>query len=361
MTLRDVAGHRIALVERGAGGPVLFLHGNPVDHRDLLAALDPVFARRSGYRRFHPDLPGYGASPPEPTIVGSDGMLDVVVELFDALTDGRPALVVGASWGAYLARGLAARRREHVAGIALLAPAVIADRTRRDLDPFVNVVPPAGPLEGGPAEWRDAFLEGAVVAGPEQWAHYRDRIAPALDAADAEAIERIEAAYPFREDVDRIGPPIDVPALIVTGRQDEVVGYRDAVGLLARFPRATWVALDVAGHGLMVDRPAVVAALVDDWLDRVELAGRPPRMRLALTRSPRAAARDRTDGAPGPPRSPRSPAGAGRSTPGSRRSRRTPRASGTRGRARRSPRPRPSAVAQPSTTRPRPIMNAARA
>ncbi len=272
MELREVGGHSIALVERGEGRPVLFLHGNPVDHRDLLAAIDPVFARRPGYRRFHLDLPGYGASPSDPAIVGSDGMLDVVVDLFDALTEGRPALVVGASWGAYLARGLVARRRHQVVGIAMFAPAVIADRTQRDLDPFVNLVPPDGALEGGTAAWREGFLEGAVIAGPAQWAHYRDQIAPALDAADPAALQRIEAAYPYREDVDAIGPPLGLPALIVTGRQDDVVGYRDAIGLLARFPRATWVALDVAGHGLMADRPAVVEALVDDWLDRVELA-----------------------------------------------------------------------------------------
>jgi len=56
------------------------------------------------------------------------------------------------------------------------------------------------------------------------------------------------------------------------GRQDAVVGYRDHLPLVERFARSTFAVLDVAGHGLPADRPAVVEALVADWLDRIELA-----------------------------------------------------------------------------------------
>jgi pimeloyl-ACP methyl ester carboxylesterase len=84
----------------------------------------------------------------------------------------------------------------------------------------------------------------------------------------------VEAAYAFAVDVDRDAPPFDGPALIVLGRQDSVVGYRDALGLVDRFRRATVAVVDTAGHNLMSERPAVLAALVDDWLARVELAER---------------------------------------------------------------------------------------
>jgi pimeloyl-ACP methyl ester carboxylesterase len=58
------------------------------------------------------------------------------------------------------------------------------------------------------------------------------------------------------------------------GRQDAVVGDRDALRLRERFPRATLGVLDTAGHSLLFERPALVQALVADWLDRVELVER---------------------------------------------------------------------------------------
>ncbi len=266
-------GHRdIELQELGTGRPVLFLHGNPVDHRDLLAGVDPVFARRRGYRRLHLDLPGYGGSPPDPTAHGSDGMLAIVLDLLDGLVGDERVILVGCSWGGYLARGVLTARPGRVAAIALICPVVIADRARRDVDPFRQLIPPDGPLRGGTEADREDFLSGAVVAGPEQWSYYRTVIAPALAAADEATLDRVEAAYDFAADVDRGVPPFDGPALLVLGRQDAIVGYRDALGLLARFPRATVAVLDTAGHNLMSERPRPVAALVEDWLERVELA-----------------------------------------------------------------------------------------
>ena len=83
-------------------------------------------------------------------------------------------------------------------------------------------------------------------------------------------MERIESAYAFADDVDRAGDPFPGPSLIVVGRQDSVVGYRDALGILERFPRAMFAIVDAAGHNLAGERPRLLAGLVDDWLDRVE-------------------------------------------------------------------------------------------
>lgn len=65
------------------------------------------------------------------------------------------------------------------------------------------------------------------------------------------------------------GEPFPRPSLIVTGRQDDMVGYVDQWALLPHYPRATFAVLDVAGHNLQFERPALFEALVGDWLDRV--------------------------------------------------------------------------------------------
>jgi len=270
MPLQRLGGRTLNVVDRGTGRPVLFLHGNPLDHRDMLIGIDHVFEARPGYRRFHVDLPGFGSSPADPAIHGSDGMLDVVIDIVDELAVVEPILLVGASWGAYIARGVVMRRRTSVAGLALLCPVIRATRTERDLDPHRVLIEQEVFLDGGASDQATTFLEVAVVTGRSQWAHFRKAIAPAMAAADPEAVARIEANYAFAEDVDASGDPFDGPALIVAGRQDSVVGYRDARRLMDRYVRATFVVLDVAGHLLLSERPAVIGALTADWLDRVE-------------------------------------------------------------------------------------------
>ena len=88
--------------------------------------------------------------------------------------------------------------------------------------------------------------------------------------ADTDALERIGERYAFASGVDAGGDPFTGPSLIVCGRQDSVVGWRDALRLPDRFPRATFAVLDTAGHNLEGERPDLLRELVDDWLDRVE-------------------------------------------------------------------------------------------
>ncbi len=55
--------------------------------------------------------------------------------------------------------------------------------------------------------------------------------------------------------------------LLVTGRQDHLVGWRDQWELLEHYPRMTYAAVDGAGHNVHLDRPFVVRSLLGDWLD----------------------------------------------------------------------------------------------
>jgi hypothetical protein len=48
-----------------------------------------------------------------------------------------------------------------------------------------------------------------------------------------------------------------------------MVGYRDAWSILEKYPRATYVVLDRAGH-VLEEKAGLVNALMKEWLDRVE-------------------------------------------------------------------------------------------
>lgn len=54
------------------------------------------------------------------------------------------------------------------------------------------------------------------------------------------------------------------------GKQDSVVGYKDALSLLEKFPRASFAILDRAGHNLQIEQPELFTELMSEWLNRVE-------------------------------------------------------------------------------------------
>ena len=98
---------------------------------------------------------------------------------------------------------------------------------------------------------------------------------PALmgGVGDQEFLQRIRQnpeRYALSFDADALAEPFAAPTLIVTGRQDSGVGYRDAWGILENYPRGTFVSLDRAGHLLEIEQEDLLRALVGEWLDRVE-------------------------------------------------------------------------------------------
>jgi pimeloyl-ACP methyl ester carboxylesterase len=271
---RLIGGATVEVEDIGNGMPILFIHGFEIDHRSLLYTLGPLFEGRTGYRRIHIDLPGFGASPWVPTIVSSDAMVDFVLTVIDEMVGSEPLLIVGESWGGYLARGVVTHRPEQIRGLALLYPVVVALAADREVpDHRVLYETPGALDEATPAE-ADEYRENLVVVDHGSRDYFHEAIAPAIRAADPAAVERIRSAYAFATDPDSAGDPYPGPALVVTGRQDANVGYRDALGILERLPRATFAVLDEAGHGLLGERPQVTTALVNDWLDRVERAER---------------------------------------------------------------------------------------
>ena len=78
--------------------------------------------------------------------------------------------------------------------------------------------------------------------------------------------------YGFSFDLAALEKSFDRPTLIIAARQDITVGYRDAWEILESYPRATFAVIDRADHAWPVEEPNLLAALVEDWLNRIALA-----------------------------------------------------------------------------------------
>jgi len=255
---RRINGVAVHFVERGTGTTLVALHGAGVDHREIEAAVEAILPE-SGYRRIYPDLPGMGRSTAD-GLTGNDDVVTLLGDLIDDLTEG-PVLLLGHSYGAYLARGVAAQRPDALLGLALLCP--VAERSRNVPDHNVVRQDADAYDELGP-EQRMAFDEYFVVRTAATARRYRDHVVPGTTLVDEVALGGIFAGWT----VDVGSGTFSAPTLIVAGRRDSVVGYTDAAELLERYPRATLAVVEDAGHALMHERPELLAALLSDWLDR---------------------------------------------------------------------------------------------
>ncbi|HSN36515.1 MAG TPA: alpha/beta hydrolase [Arthrobacter sp.] len=253
--INDVLIHYI---EQGSGVPLVALHGAGVDHREIEAAIEAVVPG-SGYRRIYPDLPGMGRSTTG-DLGCNDDVVEVIAEFIDQLAAG-PVMLLGHSYGAYLARGVAAQRPDIVRALALLCP--VAERSQNVPDHHV-VSQDANAYDELEPEQRDGFDGYFVVRTPATARRYRSYVVPGMTLVDETGLGRIFAGWT----VD-VGSGIHpMHTLIAAGRCDSIVGYTNAMNLLERYPHATLAVVDGAGHALMHERPELLAALLGDWLDR---------------------------------------------------------------------------------------------
>jgi pimeloyl-ACP methyl ester carboxylesterase len=206
------------------------------------------------------------------TVRDTDDVLAVVQAVIHRLVpDGRYA-IGGESYGGYLGRGLAAAEPGRVSGLALVCPMVVGDHARRDIDPHVVLVRDAF-AAGLPAGTE--FGEIAVVQTAQTYDRTQREVVSGLDIADQEAVARIRGGFAGTFPMEDGASPYPGPVLFFLGRQDSSTGYRDAWRILGHYPRATFAVLDRAGHNAQIEQPALFAALVHEWLDRVEEAAVP--------------------------------------------------------------------------------------
>jgi pimeloyl-ACP methyl ester carboxylesterase len=258
----------------GRGRPIVFLHGWMMDHRDERRTFEPIFVRRRGWRRVYLDLPGMGRTPADPSIRNLDDMLARVLDAIERLVGDEPFALCGTSAGALLARGVAAKLPEQVDGLLLRAPLIEPEDSRRDVSPvqplhvdpaaMANLPPALQDQLGSPPIQTPSYLAALI-------AKHSETVAPAMAAANRAFLDPIRNdPQRYRLSLDLEAQPFTGPALVVAGRLDQSVGFRDAWRVASRMPRATFVVLDRAEHGLPVDQNEIFAALVGDWLDRLE-------------------------------------------------------------------------------------------
>ena len=248
--------------------PLVFVHGLSGSWQNWLENI-PHFARSR--RVVALDLPGFGASPVpgwEPTIEAYGELLS---DFCDGLGIGRCELV-GNSMGGFIAAEIAISDPDRVESLVLVSAAGIshARMARAPATTAARFAAAAAPYAFKYQEQaltrpvlrhyalRGVFYKPTALRPEIVWENLHAGInAPGMLAA----VEGL-VGYDF---TDRL-PEIEVPTLIVWGRQDRVVPPADGEEFERLIPNSRRVVFDRCGHVPQIEKPARFNALLEEFL-----------------------------------------------------------------------------------------------
>lgn len=254
----------------GKGIPILMIHGFMPDHRVLKGCMEPIFQTRSGFKRIYFDLPGMGKTEAKKWIKSSDEILGVIIKFIKNVILNEKFLIVGQSYGGYLTRGLLHKFHEKILGICLICPLIRPNLNDRDLPEFTPIIKNPSFINTLPPQDREEFEEIAIIQSEYAWERFQDEVLPGLKIADRTFLEAIyPKRYTLSFDVDKMIKKYDKPSLFFLGRQDNSVGYINALEIIENFSRASYIVLDKAGHLLQIEQQDIFNISVNEWLDRV--------------------------------------------------------------------------------------------
>jgi len=245
----------------------VFLHAFP-----LYAAMwRPQLERLpSGWQALAPDLRGFGGTdaPHEEAYTMAE-MADDVAALMDKVGMHR-AVIVGLSMGGYVAQQMWARHRDRVRALVLACTRARADtpeERERRLELAAQVEREG--IEPLIAHYLPRFFQ---VKGRRDDSELVQRVRRWMEETKPAAAARALRGMAERPDCTELLGTIDVPVLVLGGREDQLVPPAEIEALAAAIPGAEQVLLDDAGHLANLEQVEAFTAALVRFGERVAVA-----------------------------------------------------------------------------------------
>ena len=255
-----VGPFELDVLRRGAGKPILLIHGNNPVHPDAafvdrLAAHGEVIA---------PSHPGFGASPLPPDF---DTMYDIVnlyLSVLESIPDG-DVTVIGLSFGGWIAAELAVMNPRKLGRLVLADPVgiKIGGREDRDIVHFFNT----DPAQLNQKSWHNPANRPLGIYG----LGWQAVISDAMTDAEMIALARnwdslcLFAWRPhmFNPQLKHWLHRIAVPTKVIWGGSDRIATPEYGRVYAAMIPGATFHIIPDAGHHPELEQPdAFVEAVI---------------------------------------------------------------------------------------------------
>lgn len=262
----DLAGRRTHFVERGRGKPVVLIHGFNLDQHTWTKNIDLLAAH---FKVYAPDLWGQGYSTRQRLAYGYD-LFEEQIRLFMKALDIRKASLVGHSMGGGTSIVFALRNRDQVNKLVLLdstgIPTQLPFRAKvfrlRGIAELLMSLPTdrirRTNLEDVWIYDRDALTKEYF----REFTHYQ-KIEGTTEALLS--ILRRDFFNTLEAEIRDLGH-LDIPTLIVWGREDASVPVRNAEEMHRLIPGSRLELFDDAGHLANFDQADAFNELVVDFL-----------------------------------------------------------------------------------------------
>lgn len=261
MAVVDVAGQTLFYVDDGAGPPLVWLHGFPLDHSMWQGAHREF---RSTHRVLIPDLRGFGRSASSDDLITMDRLADDVVAMLDHAGVTGSVTLGGLSMGGYVAFALWRRHPDRIARLILSNTRAIADtdeiRARREKLAALVV-------KDGARIVAETMLP--TLFGPDTNEHRPavvDAVRNMILANPPRGIAAVSRGLAARLDSTPTLPTITVPTLVVIGNHDVISPPGEMREFAAKLPHATVVELPRAGHLAPMESPTEFHQAIREWL-----------------------------------------------------------------------------------------------
>lgn len=220
------------------------------------------------FMRIYIDLPGMGKSKTSKFIKNSDDVLKIILAFIDKLIPDQKFILVGESYGGYLARALVQKKSNLILGLLLICPLVYPGYRKGEVPVKMVLEKDVPLLESLSEKERSCFEYITIVQNKKVWIRFKKFIYDAIINQNSHFLNNVlDGAFSY--DIDKLDKVFEKPSLILVGRQDTEVGYKDQFKLLENYPRASFVVLDKAGHNLQIEQEKLFVSLITEWLERI--------------------------------------------------------------------------------------------
>ena len=263
--LVPAAGAGLHIVERGAGLAVFLLHGGPgMESNYFRPFLDPL---EDEFRLIYVDQPGQGLSERfRPPRQYSMEQAIAAIDALRAALDLERIVLLGHSYGGFVAQMYAARYPQRVAALVLVDTAAAHDW---NVEANANIARVGTPAQrAAPANLSDDERIRRVFAlyfdPPDQATAdaFMDRL-----ILSAEAWRQLVSTRKFRTfDMRPLHLVMTMPTLVVVGDNDLITTPNQARTIAAGIPGARLEVFPHTGHNPFVEETAAFNALVREFL-----------------------------------------------------------------------------------------------
>lgn len=250
---------------RGEGKTILFLHGFGLHLNSLKKYFEPLFNSNSNFKRVYLDLPGMGDSGYTKHISTTDDVLNTVEKFIDEVIDGE-FIIVGESYGAYLAQAICYKKKFEVLSLLMISPIVIAAHQDRLL-PSHKVLKKDEEYYNELSDYEKVMYSFCVIQTKEVLERTKREIILETCKSNWEFLSTIEVGgYPLTFEKEMLNATIEVKALTILGRYDSITGYQDALDYDKRFTNGEVILVENAGHNLRIEQSDIFENHFNNWI-----------------------------------------------------------------------------------------------